>query len=185
MPSHLALLRGINVGGRNRVAMEDLRKLVGDLGYADVSTYIQSGNVLFSAAGADTGAIARELGAALDERLGVKATVVVLTRAELSDVVEGNPFSTDLDPKRVHALIHQELLAADTEEAIARARELAADRASRDKAVPAGRTIYLHTPEGFGRSDLAARLTRPSGPAAAGTARNWATVTKLMELLAA
>lgn len=233
MPSHLALLRGINVGGRNRVAMDDLRELVSGLGHSDVSTYIQSGNVLFSAdgagraegaegaagaagaagakgaerangtvgakgaerangdaggkraAGADTGALAAEISAALADRLAVSASVIVLTRAELAEVIAANPFPAELDPKRVHALIHQRPLAAQSEAAIAAAAELAAANGARDEAVPAGRTIYLHTPDGFGRSDLAARLTRPSGPGAGGTARNWTTVTKLMELLGA
>ncbi len=183
MPSHLALLRGINVGGRNRVAMGDLRDLVSALGHGDVSTYIQSGNVLFSAAEGTTGSIAHELADAIAERLAVNATVVVLTRAELAEVIAANPFPGELDPRRVHALIHQEPLTAAARAAIASASELAAPKGGRDEAVLAGRVIYLSTPEGFGRSDLAARLTRPSGPGAAGTARNWATVTKLMELL--
>jgi uncharacterized protein (DUF1697 family) len=84
MPTHIALLRGINVGGRNRVAMADLRKVVLGLGYTDVATYIQSGNVVFTGEEADTAMIAAALERAIAEHLGVRPKVVVLTRAELA-----------------------------------------------------------------------------------------------------
>jgi uncharacterized protein (DUF1697 family) len=91
MPTHVALLRGINVGGRNRVAMADLREVVLGLGHTEVATYIQSGNVVFTSEEADTARIAAALERAIAKHLGVRPTVVVLTRAELAQVVADNP----------------------------------------------------------------------------------------------
>jgi len=81
MPTHVALLRGINVGGRNRVAMADLREVVLGLGHTEVATYIQSGNVVFTSEEADTATIAAALERAIAEHLGVQPKVIVLTRA--------------------------------------------------------------------------------------------------------
>ena len=79
MPTHVALLRGINVGGRNKLAMADLRKVVESLGHGDVATYIQSGNVAFTSRNTDTAAIAAKLQRALEDTLGVRSSVVVLS----------------------------------------------------------------------------------------------------------
>lgn len=186
MPTHIALLRGINLGGRNRVAMADLRALVSGLGHDDVSTYIQSGNVLFTAAAgaADPSAIADEMTAAIAAKLGVTAPVVVLTRDELADVIKANPFPGEPDHKRLHAVFRTGPADQDLLDRIAAAVSAVAAKGSRDSAVSIGRTLYLHTPDGYGRSDLAQALLRlTSSPrAGTGTARNWATVLKLREL---
>src|SRR5215472_13724542 len=93
MATHVALLRGINLGGRNKVAMADLRAVVGELGHTGVSTYIQSGNVLLTAPpDAGTPAIAQDMTAAIAAKLGVTAPVVVVTRDELAAIVDANPF---------------------------------------------------------------------------------------------
>ena len=187
MATHVALLRGINVGGRNKVAMADLREVVAELGHADVSTYIQSGNVLFSpdAAGGDTAALAAALSAAITARLGVSAPVVVLSRDELAAVIAANPFPAEADPKRVHAVL---LSGAPGAEAVAKIDEALARstaKGAHDELAIVGRTLYLHTPDGFGNSELAAAVLRIlTSPRAGvtGTARNWATMTKLFDL---
>ena len=93
MVTHVALLRGINLGGKNKVAMAELRALVGELGHTDVVTYIQSGNVLFTAPpDADSAAVARAMTEAIASRLGVTAPVVVVTREELAQIYAANPF---------------------------------------------------------------------------------------------
>ncbi len=186
MPTHVALLRGINLGGHNRVAMADLRTVVGELGHTDVSTYIQSGNVLFSAtAGEDTAAMAAALAAAIAARLGVAAPVVVVTRDELSKIVDDNPFHAEPDPKRVHAVLLSQPAGAGLLERLDAAAASAAAAGARDSVQATGRALYLHTPDGYGNSDLADAVLRiVSAPKAGvtGTARNWATVTKLLEL---
>jgi len=182
MPRYLALLRGINVGGRNKVAMADLRQIAADLGYTDVSTYIQSGNLLFTATGNDAAGLATALERRIAERLGVRPVVVVLSEAELARVIADNPFPDEPNPRLVHAVFRNDDHSASGLAAIAAAAKTAQASGSRDEAVIVGRTLFLHTPDGFGRSQLAAQLVS-SAAQAAGTARNWATVTRLMSLL--
>ena len=183
MATHVALLRGINVGGRNKVAMADLREVVAELGHADVSTYIQSGNVLFSPPAADADASA--LAAAITATLGVNAPVVVVSRDELAAVIAANPFPDEADPKRVHAVLLSAAPGADAAGKIHEALARAAAKGARDELATVRRTIYLHTPDGFGNSELAAAVLRiVTSPRAGvtGTARNWATITKLLDL---
>ena len=184
MPSHVALLRGINVGGV-KLAMSDLRTVLSSLGYADVSTYIQSGNAVFSADGTDTAALAAVIEAALDKQLGMRPRVVVLTRDDLAQVIQANPYPEEPNPRAVHAVFLTAEPSPDQVAAVAAAQQKAAGKGSRDTARYAGRALFLHTPDGFGRSELAVQLGRGGGPLTAkgaGTARNWATVTKLFEL---
>ena len=185
MPTHIALLRGINVGGRNKVAMADLRAVMTSLGHADVATYIQSGNVLFSTDETDTDLLAAAIEAAIAEALDVAPRVVVVPRAELAQLTRDNPYSAETNPKAVHVVF----LAGDPGpgmvESVAAAQRKAARGGSRDTAQFVGRALFLHTPDGYGRSELAELLAKAGGPTsarAAGTARNWATVTKLLAL---
>jgi len=182
MPTHVALLRGINLGPHKRVAMPALRALVESLGHTDVATYIASGNVVFTASGATT-KIADELETAIADELGVTCRVVVLTSAQLAKAVAANPYPDQPDPKRVHAFFLTGEAGADARNHVAQAQERAAAKGSRDEAAIVGRVLYLHTPDGFGRSELAAELSKGGKRnAAEGTARNWATVTKLLAM---
>jgi uncharacterized protein (DUF1697 family) len=185
MPSHVALLRGINLAGRNRVAMADLREIMTSLGYTDVATYIQSGNVVFSTDQADHLALAAAIEKAIAQRLDVTPRVVVLSAAELAQVMRDNPHRDEPNPKMVHAVFLDAEPTEDMVTAVAQAEQKAAAKGARDSARFVGRTLFLHTPDGFGRSELAALLARargPLSPGGAGTARNWATVTKLHEM---
>lgn len=192
MATHVALLRGINVGGRNKVPMADLREVVTSLGHAGVTTYIQTGNVLFSTAGTDTSAMAVALESAITERFGIWSSVVVLSRDELAGVLAGNPYREEPDGRRVHVLFLGAEPAPDLLGRITAAQDAAAAKGSRDAVTPAGRALYLHTPDGYGNSELAQVLFRvispPAGrggrqqPALAATARNWATACKLLAL---
>ena len=182
MPRYLALLRGINVGGRSKVAMADLRDVAASLGHAEVATYIQSGNLLFATADTDAASLADGLEAEIASRLGVRPAVVVLSGPDLAQVITDNPFPGEANPRYVHAIFHRDAIDAGGIARVAAAVERVRQSGSRDDAVVVGRALYIHTPDGFGRSDLAAQLTRKSVQPA-GTARNWATVTKLMTML--
>jgi uncharacterized protein (DUF1697 family) len=184
----VALLRGINVVGRNRVSMSDLRGVVAGLGHTEVATYIQSGNVVFAAADrrAAATAIADALEAALAARLAVSAAVVALTRAELAAAAAQNPFEPVEDPRTLHAVFLHEAPSTGGVEAVAAALQRARAKGSRDDVRVVGRTAYLLTPDGFARSVLRAELDRGGAlrtPVRTGTARNWATVTALRSLL--
>jgi uncharacterized protein (DUF1697 family) len=182
MARYAALLRGINVGGRNKVAMADLRQIVESMGLDEVATYIQSGNVVFTSPQTSSDKLADALERAIADRLGVRPVVVVLSRAELGQVIADNPFPDEPSPKCVHAVFRRADFTPEATEAIAAAQQRASGKGSRDEAVVVGRTLYLHTPDGFGRSELVAQLARSSAQTT-GTARNWATVTKLMTML--
>jgi uncharacterized protein (DUF1697 family) len=182
MPTHVALLRGINLGPHKRVAMPALRALVTSLGHGDVSTYIASGNVVFTAGDPDA-PLADDLEKAIAAELGVTCRVVVLTCGELAKAYADNPYPDEPDPKKIHAFFLTGKAGAETRTHVAQAQERAAAKGSPDEAAVVGRVLYLHTPDGFGRSELAAELSKGGKRnAAEGTARNWATVTKLLEL---
>jgi uncharacterized protein (DUF1697 family) len=180
MATHVALLRGINVGGRNKVPMAELRTMVSELGFVDVSTYIQSGNVLFSTAGADTDEIASAIAAGLSATFCLDVGVVVVTRDELAAVISRNPYPDEANQKCLHAVF---LAAEPSPERLDRLAAVQASvqekKGGRDSLTVVGRVLYLHTPDGFGTSELAKALARLTGD---GTARNWATSTKLLEL---
>jgi uncharacterized protein (DUF1697 family) len=181
VPTHVALLRGINLAGRNKVAMADLRAVVSSLGHTDVSTYIQSGNVVFTAA--DSPSLAADLERAIRDSLGMSPSVVVLTRGELAQVVRDNPYPDEPNPRAVHAVFLTAPPTQATADALANAQKRVGDAGRGDTAQLIGRTIYLHTPDGFGRSKLAGLIVQSGKPELTGTARNWATVTKLLALL--
>ena len=189
MASHVALLRGINVGGRNKVPMTDLREVVTSLGHTGVTTYIQSGNVLFSTADTDTAKLAAALESAIGERFGIWASVVVLSRDELAQLLASNPYPDEPNPKLVHVVFLNATPTKDLIDRIAAAESTTAAKGSRDTVQAAGRALFLHTPDGFGTSELAQAVLRILTPPAkqkkqglAATARNWTTATKLLTL---
>ncbi len=187
------LLRGVNNLGGKKVAMAELQEVVTSLGHTDVMTYIQSGNVLFTArltdggtAGrTDTAALAAELERAIADSIGVRARAVVVSREELARCMHDNPYPGETNPKLLHAVFLPEVpgpgLAAWVADAVRQVRA----KGSRDEARVLGRTVYLHTPDGYPPSELRRVLARAGGPtsaAVAGTARNWATVSRLVKL---
>ena len=188
MPTHVALLRGVNNLGGKRVAMAELRAAVTSLGHAEVTTYIQSGNVLFipaPAGPADATALAAELERAIADRTGVRARAVVLARGELARCVHDNPYPGEMNPKLLHAVFLPDVPGPGLAAWVADAERGVRAKGGRDEARVLGRTVYLHTPDGYPPSELRRMLARPGGPtsaAVAGTARNWATVTRLAEL---
>ena len=186
MRTHVALLRAVNLGGHNRVPMADLREAVQSLGHGAVATYLQSGNVVLTGDGADPRALAAALAAVVESRCGVRTDVVVLTRPALAAVVAANPFPDEDDPRHLHVLFQQGGAGPDAGPAVAAAVEAARAKGGRDDAAVVDGTLYLRTPDGLGRSELAAQLTRrpvERALGAPGTMRNWTTVTRLLAML--
>jgi len=189
MASHVALLRGINVGGRNKVPMADLREVVTSLGHTGVSTYIQSGNVLFSTADADNAKLAAALESAIEDRFGIWSSAVVLSRDELAQLLAANPYPDEPNPRMVHVVFLNAEPPEDLLMRISAAESAVAAKGSQDTAQAAGQALFLHTPDGFGTSELAQTVFKIITPPAKGTkhglaatARNWATATKLLSL---
>ena len=168
----VALLRGVNVGGRSTVPMADLRRVVTDAGYRDVRTYVNSGNVVLTADTADTEEVAGTLRAALADAFEAAPDVVVRTRDQLHAVLGANPFlDRDDDPTHHHVMFLPGREPARLPDVEVEAPEALA---------AVGRELYLLLPGGAGRSRLAARLTGRAG--GGGTARNWRTVTTLARM---
>jgi uncharacterized protein (DUF1697 family) len=170
---YVALLRGVNLGPRNRVAMARLREVIEGLGCENVRTYIASGNVLLSSP-LDRTKLSSALQSAILREFAISIQVVVLTAPELARVVHRNPFK-DLDP----SVIHVGFAAGALEAATVKPLQAIADNAD-EKAVVDGRQIYFHLPHGLGGSRLTAAATAKVKPPI--TIRNWRTVQKLNDM---
>jgi uncharacterized protein (DUF1697 family) len=172
--NRIALLRGINIGPRQRVSMPELRKLIEGLGYTDVQTLVQSGNVVFTAH-AKPATLEKKLEQEIEKQLGVDPKVVVRTRDELAAAIEANPFKVPKNPKDLHVTF---LSGKPDKDAVKKLED--ADFPP-DELKFAGREIYVLYADGMGRSELAKQLGRAKLGVAA-TDRNWNTVTKLLEM---
>jgi uncharacterized protein (DUF1697 family) len=173
--TYVSLLRGVNLGPESQVSMPELQQLYADLGLHAVSTYIRSGNVVF-ASGDRPEALRERIERAVAEHFAVDAEVVLRTHAEMADVVARNPFPA-ADPAHVAVVF----LSAPAP-AVLTERLASADFGS-DRYVADGREIYLHLPNGFGRSRLATRMSALRDPVV-GTVRNWRTVNRLVDMSA-
>jgi len=171
----VVLLRGVNLGPRNRVPMGALRELLMAAGFIDVRTYLQSGNVILSG-GAGANVLASRCRELIASKFGLEIEVLVRTRDELAAIVAGNPLGdVASDPKRYQVSFLQRELDSS---AVA---ELAALAVEGEQLVASGRELYAWHPHGIGRSKLSAGLAARSLPVVA-TARNWATTTSLLAL---
>jgi uncharacterized protein (DUF1697 family) len=178
MPVVVSLFRAVNVGGYNRMPMQALRAVYDSLGLLGVQTYVQSGNVVCRTPGKDIRGLAARIADAVEAAFGFRPAVVLRTVPELRAVVEGNPFAgrKDVAPNR---LLVSFLDGEPGPEAPGRMKEF---DGYEEELRLAGRELYIHYPDGAGRSKLtAARLDRALG-GVTGTARNWNTVLRLLEL---
>src|SRR4029077_151852 len=147
MPAYVALLRGVNVGGHNRVKMPALQSLCRELGYTDVVTYIQSGNVVFGSSARGAATVERTMVSGIEKEFGFKITVLVRTKDDLARVARGNPFPK-AEPSRLHVAF------LDAKPTAARGRALEAFDGAPDEVRVRGREAYLHTSRGYGNSKL-------------------------------
>jgi len=175
MTTWVALFRGINVGGKNLLPMQDLRDILSSLGCENVQTYIQSGNAVFSAA-AGAGALSTQIKDAIEKRFGFAPQVLLLTAERLKAIVAANPFpDAEKTPKFLHVAFLTEAPADPDLDALSDLK------APSEQFLLFDGAFYLHAPDGIGRSRLAAKVERCLGVAT--TARNWRTVTKLLGLI--
>jgi uncharacterized protein (DUF1697 family) len=172
MTRYIALLRGINVGGNNMVRMADLRALLSKMGFEDVQTLLQSGNVVFTGPKKSPAALERELEAALEKGMKVKVDFHVRTADEWRAVIDANPFAAEAkkDPARFVVTCYKSPLDP------AKVKAAQAAITGREKLRADGRHLYMTFPDGQGNSKAAIVVGRVLGM---GTARNWNTVLKL------
>ncbi len=178
MKKHIALLRGINVGGQNLVAMAALRDMLGDLGFADCQTLLQSGNVVLDSPRLTGERLERFLEAETAARLKVECDYLVRTAKEWRAIIASNPFPDEADRDPGH-LVVMCLKAAPTKAAVG---ELAAAIRGPELVRGAGQQLYVVYPDGIGRSKFTGTLIERTLKTR-GTARNWNTVRRLAALL--
>lgn len=178
MTARIALLRGVNVGGRAAVAMPALRALVADLGYGGARTLLQSGNVVFNGGAATDAALERVLAAEIEKRFGVRADVLVRDAPAWRRLVADNPYprEAERDPSR---LLVYALREAPTRQ---RVDALRAAISGPETVEAVGKQAYVVYPAGIGRSRLTGALVERKLETRA-TGRNWSTVLKLLALV--
>jgi uncharacterized protein (DUF1697 family) len=176
--TYIALFRGINVGGKNSLPMQELVALLAELGARNIRTYIQSGNAVFQSVERDCSQLARQLTAAIKKRHGFEPQVLILGREALDKAIAENPFpEAAADPGSLHLLF---LLSPPQNPDLKKLDSLKTE--SEQFHLREG-LFYLHAPEGVGRSRLAANIEKLLGVPATG--RNWRTVCKIREMASA
>ena len=175
--TYLALLRGINVGGKNKLPMKDLCQLFVEAGCGNVRTYIQSGNVIFSADPSVVAPLPGLVTAHMTQRFGYRVPVMVRTAEQIGDVIRNNPFVAEgAAEDTLHILFLAELPSTHS------INGLDPDRSPPDTFIVRGQEIYLRLPNGVAPTKLTNDYF-DSKLATTSTGRNWRTVTKLFELL--
>ena len=175
--TYVALLRGINVGGKNKLPMTDLIALCTDAGGTAVQTYIQSGNVVFQVEPEAAANLPAKLTALISERFGYRISVVLRSATQIAEIVRSNPFlATGASEETLHVMFLTDLPSAE------QAASLDPIRSAPDAFAVCGSEIYLHLPDGVKDTKLTnayfdAKLATVS------TSRNWKTVTKLLGLM--
>jgi uncharacterized protein (DUF1697 family) len=175
MRTYIALFRGINVGGNNILPMKELVAILENLGSHGVRTYIQSGNAVFQHQNEHAAELSDRVRTAIRESHGFEPQVLLLDVAELEQAMASNPFpQAESDPKTLHLYFLADLPQNPDLERLDGLKQDTERYSLNDK------VLYLHTPDGIGRSKLAARVEKSLGVAA--TARNWRSVSKIMEM---
>ncbi len=173
---YVALLRGVNVGGNNMIAMADLRVTLAKLGFTNVATILQSGNAVFHGKSSSTAALETVLEKGIAKHHGLTPEFHVRTAHEWQAIVAANPFTMEATKDPGHLLVSCYKAPIDK----ARVKALQAAIAGKERVHADGRQLYMTFPDGIGNSKAAPLVDRMLG--AKGTARNWNTVLKLAQL---
>lgn len=174
----IALLRGINVGGRNRLPMKALAQLFEEAGCGQVKTYIQSGNVVFTADAESVNQVGDDIAAAIERDHGFRPSIFLLNAEMLQKAIAANPYPEAVEePKSLHLSFLEEV---PSPEGVSRASELISGS---ERFSVIDRCLYLHAPDGIGRSKFAGSVDRALKVSATG--RNWRSITKIAEIVSA
>lgn len=179
MATHIALLRGVNLGPNNRIAMPDLRERLAAEGFQNVRTYVQSGNIVLESELAP-GELTDAVQALIAEHFALGIPVVVRTRDELAEIIARNPLPDAAeDPKRFQV----SFLSSEPDPVVLKRLASLAEKNPKERLVATGRELYAWHPEGIGRSKLWNGVASKDGLGGIiATARNWTTVTTLLEM---
>ena len=175
MKTYVALFRGINVGGKNVLPMDELVAMLENLGLQNVETYIQSGNVVFQSEGTNTSLLADAISAAIKKSRGFAPQVLLLEPEQVEKAVAENPFTeAESEPKTLHLyFLSSEPRSPDLD-------ALQSIKGNGERFVLKDGVLYLHAPHGIGRSKLAANAEKLLDVSITG--RNWRTICKIMEM---
>jgi len=174
---YVAFLRAVNVSGSNRISMEELQKVFLETGFANIKTYLQSGNVVFETQESSITVLQDTLETAISQKLGLEVKVLVFSKDEFEKIIQGNEFlSRGLSPDFLHVTLLKEPHGPGLS-------IKAQDRKSpTEQILLAGRFLYLHCPEGYGKTKLSnTSLEKWAG--SVGTTRNWKTIMAVNQLL--
>src|SRR5208337_690323 len=176
VPVVISMLRGVNVGGHNKIKMDALRELCESLKLQDVQTYVQSGNVVFRTDTKDLAALAKRIEDAIERKFGFRPGVTLRTSSDLRDTIARNPFAKrrEIDASK---LIVTFLAAEPSRET---GDEILKIKTGPEEVRIGGREIYIYFPDGMGQSKLWPAIDKALKKS--GTGRNWNTVTKLLEM---
>lgn len=176
MTAIIGMLRGVNVGPHNRISMEALRALCGSLDLEGAETYVQSGNVVFRSKERNLSALAKRFEDALEKKFGFRAPLVLRTAAEMRTVIRNNPFAArkEIEPGKFHVIFLTAELSLEAR------KQLEAAKVGPEEIKSSSREVYVYYPTGMGKSKLPPLLDRILKKA--GTARNWNSVTALLEM---
>ena len=177
MPIYIAMLRGVNVSGQKIVRMERLRESCLRLGFQNVETYVQSGNIVFLATKTSPSALSMGISQEIFRDFGFSVPVFIRTPKEMGEVIKVNPFLKEkgIDPSRLYVTFLSEPASGS---ALKRLRELPAQT---DRFQAVGREIYLYCPGGYGKTKLSNTALEKALSVGA-TTRNWKTVNTLFEM---
>jgi len=176
MPAIICLLRGVNVGGHNKIGMDSLRDVCSSLNLRGPQTYIQSGNVIFGTTERNLAKLARRIEDCIEKGYGFRPNVMLRTAAEMRHVIARNPFASrkNIDPAKLVVSFLAEAPGAED------AKRLLEIKVGPEELCVSGRELYIYFPDGQGRSKLPPVLERTLKIPA--TARNWNTVNKLLAM---
>jgi uncharacterized protein (DUF1697 family) len=176
MDIYIALFRGINVGGNNILPMLELVEVLEDIGLSNIKTYIQSGNVVFQSKEINSVELSQKICAAIEKRRGFVVQVIILDINDLNNAIASNPFAgIEVEPNTLHCFFLSSLPENPNLKTLESIKKDSEQFRLIDK------VFYLYAPEGIGRSKLATKVEKTFGVAV--TARNWRTVSKIMEMV--
>ena len=178
MAAYIAMLRGVNVSGHNTIKMEVLRGLCQGLGFRNVETYVQSGNIVFQALLENPEAISKRIGETVLRSFGFDTPVLVRTSREIRNVIASNPFLKEkgIDSSKLHVTFLSETAQKGSE------KKLETLATNPDRFYPASHEIYLYCPGGYGRTRLSNNAIEKALSVEA-TTRNWKTTNTLFEMV--
>jgi len=176
MTAIIGMLRGVNVGGHNTIKMDSLRALCESLKLEKPQTYVQSGNVVFATKEKNLKMLGTKIEDAIEKSHGFRPAVMLRTAAEMREVIARNPFAKrkGLEPAKLAVIFFGDELTADQR------KQLEAIKVGPEELKAHSRELYIYFPDGMGRSKLPAAMERVMKKT--GTARNWNTVTKMLEI---